>query len=219
MARKSKQDLQVYQGKVVVQENNAFKIDPENIYDFKEDEKEYIRLMLIYNDLYIIAKVMLSKNYITLPDDVNDLSMIDPFSLLAPYMSNDNIKQEISRLELERFKAQKNAKIMSYEEIGSYISSLISGELLSYKNKLSPQDKIKALKLLLEWYENRENVISNNSDETFDYSLDEQLHELSIDTIKNMISNIKNNKGKKYSKNYDDMPNDELLKEIGKLSK
>ena len=132
---------------------------------------------------------------------------------------NEDIQEEINRLEFAYYKERTQRKVMTYDEIGAYLSSLIVGQTIPFKDKLNSAGKLEAMKLLISWYEKREEIYAQNNDEILDISLDEQLHELSVESIKNLISNLDKNKSKKIKgKDFDKMDNKELIKTLNNIN-
>lgn len=150
----------------------SLNVDPTNKYLFKEEERKFIELYIEYKNLNIVSSIMLV-----------------PLEQLISYLNNYNIKQEIRRINRAQYHHQFKNKMLSLEEIGGYLTSLIMDDKVSETDKLSTRDKVSVAKTLIDIHKLKEeskqspSVILNAEIKT----IENDIKDLSISTIKTMI--------------------------------
>ena len=150
-------------------------VDPENKYDMSEKQKLFIKQ-------YIDTKDVATAAY---------LSGID-IEIAKTYYIAYSSQCEIRRINLAMYQRQFANRLLSLDEIGGYLSSLIVDVNLPSIDKLKTADKLKVLQMLIdlnkmkiEAMQNPEIIMSKN--------IDSQLKSLSIETIKDLITTTKKN--------------------------
>lgn len=184
---------------------------------FTNDERSFILLWLEYKNIVVVASMMGIDN-----------------EAAQNMLANYNIRQEINRLTKIQTQKRFATKMISVDQIESYLSSMITDENVSFVDRLSSKEKLDAIKLLMSVKEFKSNMVANPS-EVIDVSLDDTIKNMSINSIKSLLNSKKDNNNRKAlvdnlsalesDLNADDvadlqnMSTEELLKIVDKLNK
>lgn len=184
---------------------------------FTNDERNFILLWLEYKNIVVVASMMGIDN-----------------EAAQNMLANYNIRQEINRLTKIQTQKRFATKMISVDQIESYLSSMITDENVSFVDRLSSKEKLDAIKLLMSVKEFKSNMVANPS-EVIDVSLDDTIKNMSINSIKSLLNSKKDNNNRKAlvdnlsalesDLNADDvadlqnMSTEELLKIVDKLNK
>lgn len=158
---------------VKVTTNYTLKVDdkdPSNSYTFNDNEKLFISNWIEYKNVNIVSQIM----------------NIDNDTILN-YLNNYYINNEIKKLEEDITKKRLSQKILTLDELQSYLSSLIVDYNVPQNEKLSTKDKISAIKMLTEIKELKAQTINGNNIINAIPETD-RLNELSVDTIKSLLN-------------------------------
>ena len=150
-------------------------VDPENKYDMSEKQKLFVKQ-------YIDTKDIATAAYLTGID----------IEIAKTYYIAYSSQCEIRRINLAMYQRQFANRLLSLDEIGGYLSSLIVDVNLPSADKLKTADKLKVLQMLIdlnkmkiEAMQNPEVIMSKN--------IDSQLKNLSIETIKDLLTTTRKN--------------------------
>ena len=165
----------------------SLEIDPDNIYDMNEDQKKFIKNYIQFKSIPLAA----------------ELSNIDLDTAKSYFMAYSS-QNEIRRINSALCKVQFAQKMMSIEDIGGYLSSLIVDNNVPIADRLKTVDKLKVIKMLIELHVLKKNATDDPS-LISEKDIEADIRELSIDTIKRLI--YTNNQ-----KNQDEKS--ELIKEL-----
>lgn len=178
-----------YMNELITQPDFSLEVDPLNQHGFSEEQKSFISHYVNYKNLMTAA----------------NLTGIE-FSDAKKYLNNYAIQTEIRRINKALYHRQFARKLISLEEIGGYLSSLLTDEFIPIADQLPSTDKLKVVNLLLKLNEMQKEAI-NDPEVLLEKDIDYQIKELSLDTIKNLLSQksindsknkeVKNNKNKK----------------------
>ena len=178
MGRKKKDiDNLIMQQQQAVQENPEYSlvVDPLNKYKFTDEEKKFIENFVQLRNVEIAAQ----------------LSGLDPTIALSFALSY-NAQEEVRRINKAIAHRQFSTKMANLEEIGGYLTSLLTGENLPFAEILTVKDKIDVTKLLvkvnelqIEGIENPATIMGKN--------IDVDLNNLSVETIKSLLDNLDKN--------------------------
>ena len=149
--------------------NFSLEIDPTNKYKFSEVEKEFLKA-------YIQLKnVEASCN-------LSGMELEPGMKFLLSY----NAQSEIRRINLAICHHQFNSKMATLEEIGGYLTSLITGEYTPLTEQLTTKEKLEVSKIIVDINKLQQGAIENPSI-ILTKNIDMDLKNLSVSTIKNML--------------------------------
>lgn len=153
----------------------SLEVDPENKYNLKDHERTFIKC---YTQTKSIAMAKECANV----DDEEAKRIY--FSYAA--------QSEIKRINLAMYHRQFMHKLLTIDEIGGWLSSLITDSNLAEADKLTTKDKLKVAEMLLNLHKDKENIFNKPEIITYkDY--DEELKNLSVDSLKLLLETSKSN--------------------------
>lgn len=156
-------------------------IDPLNIYNMLEEQKNFIKFYIEYKDVKLASVLA----------NIDENKAID-------YLSAYSSQQEIRRIYKALMHRRFASKIISLDKIGAYLSTLLTDEFIPEGEKLNSKDKLKCVNLLLDYYKLKSEFITNPKEILTEKDLEEDIKSLSIDTIKSLL-NTKNENDNKNS--------------------
>jgi len=164
-------------------EDNQYRIevDPDNFYGMSDKQKKFISLYVEYRNLAIVTELM-------------DLE----FSEVKEYFTMYSTQQEIRRISTALYHRQVASNIMKFEDIGAYLTGWLVGTEVPEAERLKNNEKLTVIKMLMEWHKLSKEFIEKPENITVEV-IEEELEQLSVATIKQMIStkSMLNNKGTK----------------------
>lgn len=155
-------------------ENNpkySLDVDPENKYDMSNQQKEFIKYYCEFKNLPAAAS----------------LANID-VDTARNYFTSYSTQQEIRRINKSLYHRQFSKKLLTVDEIGGYLSSLITDENIPISDRLKPIEKIQVAKILLDLNEMKNKAI-DNPNIIINNNIENELKDLSVSTIKQLLSN------------------------------
>lgn len=163
----------------------SLNVDPTNKYNFTNKEVEFIILYSEERNLVRVSELM-------------NLNIIDTNKFYKDY----RIRNELRRISMAKYHRIFSDKMLSLDKIGAYLSNLIYDFNLAESEKLSPQDKLKVVELLMKC-QTLINESTKNPTIITTNTVEMQLKNLSIKTISSMLDNLnhQNNSGKQVSFN------------------
>lgn len=214
--KRKKHISEVVEGKAILQEiDKDTSMSLEVSQKFNDNEREFIRLWIDYRNIVVVASMM-------------NVSNEECQAMLSDY----RIRNEIDRISIALTQRRFATRLMNMDEIEGYLTSMITDENVPYAERLTSDDKLKAIKLLMDAKEFKKNMI-DNPDNMIDVSIDTTVKDMSIDSIKLLLSNSDSNPDKKklidlYSSenslspqeiaSLNSMSSEELLKLVEKLN-
>lgn len=166
---------------------NINEIDKNNKYNLNNIQKEFVKYYIEFKNIPLVAQFI----------GIDEAFAVDIFK-------GYGVQEEIKRINTELYRARFNSKMISLSELGSYVSSLITGEGVPLSEQLNKKEKLDAVKILINIYELKNKAIDNPADlNVYDYTTEEEIKKLSLSSIKSLL----NEKGKEEKKN-------ELIKTI-----
>lgn len=151
----------------------SLEVDPENKYLMSELQKKFTKYYIEFKNVNTAAELA-----------EIDMDTAKQFFISYPTQC------EIRRINLALYQRQFANKLLSIDEIGGYLTSLLTDEFVPMGDQLKTTDKLKVAQMLIDL--NRFKIESMvTPSEIMEKDLDSQMQELSIDTIKNLISTNK----------------------------
>ena len=122
-----------YQEELKTNPKYSLQVNPENLYDMSDEQKEFVKYYVQFKNIPLVAKI----------------TGIDEDDCRKYYMMYSS-QQEIRRINLAMYSRQFNSKMLGLNEIGGYLTSLITDTNVAIADRLSPKDKLAATKMLME---------------------------------------------------------------------
>lgn len=148
-------------------------VDPENKYNLTLQQKEFIGLYCEFKNIQLAAMM-------------SNLELEEAMTLYSSYPC----QQEIRRINLAMYQTQFANKLISLNELGGYLTSLLCDAVPS-GDKLSPSDKLKVAQLILDLNKTLKET-PNKVKDIIDIPIDTQIKDLSIKSIKALLEANKN---------------------------
>lgn len=148
-------------------------VDPENKYNLTLQQKEFIGLYCEFKNIQLAAMM-------------SNLELEEAMTLYSSYPC----QQEIRRINLAMYQTQFANKLISLNELGGYLTSLLCDAVPS-GDKLSPSDKLKVAQLILDLNKTLKET-PNEVKDIVDIPIDTQIKDLSIKSIKALLEANKN---------------------------
>jgi len=165
----------------------SLEVDPNDNYKMTDEEKDFIKYYIEYKNIPLASKLAGIKE---------DMGVY----IFKKY----NTRQEIRRINAALFHRRKASKILNVEEIGSYLSSIITGENVTEaeQNSTMVKDKLKAVQMLLGIHELKGKIEARP--EVIDViDIQEEIKNLDANSIKKLIDRVDNKeKAMKTKENY-----------------
>lgn len=156
----------------------SLEVDPLDKYKFSAEQKKFIEYYIQLKNIPAAA----------------DLAGIDK-SVANQIFMMYNTQQEIRRINLAMYHRQFSNKMLSIDEIGGWLTSILMDENVSLADTLSTKDKLSVAKILIELNSLKREALANP--EIIDYTeVEEQLKDLSVNSIKQMLSNANSKKNR-----------------------
>lgn len=148
-------------------------VDPENKYNLTLQQKEFIGLYCEFKNIQLAAMM-------------SNLELEEAMTLYSSYPC----QQEIRRINLAMYQTQFANKLISLNELGGYLTSLLC-DVVPSGDKLSPSDKLKVAQLILDLNKTLKET-PNEVKDIIDIPIDTQIKDLSIKSIKALLEANKN---------------------------
>lgn len=152
----------------------SLNVDPLNKYNMTEEQKQFIHLYCEFKSLPFVQATM------NIPTEIANAYFIS-------YSSQKEIRR-INRAMLQR---RFQTKMMTINEIGGYLSTLITDENVPLSEQLKPREKLSAAGMLIELNKLKAQAIQDSK--IIDYKdVEETAKNMSIDAIRALLSNKPN---------------------------
>lgn len=176
MGRKKKEEID----KIIEEHTNAIMekpeyslvVDPTNKYEFTDEQKQFIEKFVQLRNVEMAA-------------DLAEMDQKEALSFVLSY----NAQEEIRRINRAIAHRQFKTKMAKLDDIGGYLTSLLTGENQPFSEILSVKDKIKVAELLVKVNELQQDSLENPS-LIVGKSIDIDLNNLSVKTIKALLENM-----------------------------
>lgn len=147
----------------------SLEVDPENKYGLTEEEKQFIRLYVDYKSIGTVAEFMDIKT-----------------ETARAYYLSYKCQQEIRRINLALYQRQFAARLLNLDEIGGYLTSILTDSFVPEADRLKPKEKLEVAKMIIDI--NKLKIDSMHQPEILMVKeLDSEIKNLSISTIKRLI--------------------------------
>lgn len=145
-------------------------VDPDNDYDFSDEHKNFIRLMVEYDDCEYVARRL----------NITDKKAKE-------YYFANGTQAEIMRINSAIYHRQFTTKMLNMQEVGGYLTALITDNVQA-KNRISAKQKLQAAKMLIDINEKQAKIIDDPTViDVVPESFDEQIKDLGVVALKNLL--------------------------------
>lgn len=151
----------------------TLEIDPTNKYNFTDLQKMFIQYYLDFRNVNTAAQ----------------LCKIDQ-DVANQWFVSYSVQTELRRLNLALYQRQFAHKLLSIDEIGGYLSSLMTDENVPIADRLSTIEKLKVADMILKINDYKSNVMTN-PDIIIETDINTQIKNLSVNAIKQLIEQNK----------------------------
>lgn len=174
---KQKQELQVnYISELETNPKYSLDVDPENKYKFSGELKNFIQQFIQFKNVNTAAEVC-------------GIEKEEAWQIFTNY----DVQKEIRRINMALYQRQFASKLLNLDQIGGYLSSVLTDNFVPLANQISTTDKLKVADMLIKVI-NMKNQALEDPGEIMNKDIESQVKELSIDTIQQMLK--QNNKRK-----------------------
>lgn len=152
----------------------SLEVDPENKYNMAELQK-----LFIYH--YVNTKSLpLAAQFAGIDEETARF-----------YFSMYSTQQEVRRMNLAMYQRQFAQKMLSVEQLGGYLTSLLIDEGVPLADRLQTKDKLTVVRMLLDLNAYKKEQMAN-PDNIIDFTVEEerQIKELDVTSIKKMLQEI-----------------------------
>lgn len=148
----------------------SLEVDPLNKYNMGDTQKSFIKYYVEFKNVPLASKMA------GIEQEVGEA-----------YFISYSSQNEIRRINKALIQRQFLAKMMSLDEIGGYLTSLITEDNVPLADRLKTREKLDVIKMLMDLNVMKSKCIENPS--TLNNSdLDREIKELSVDTIKQLLN-------------------------------
>ena len=158
-------------------------VDPENKYNMSDEQKMFVKNYVEFKSIPMAA----------------DLSQID-LETAKMYFIAYSSQQEIRRINRAMYQRQFSQKLLTIDEIGGYLSSLILDENVPLADRVKTMNKVRIAQMLIDLQMYKHDAI-NNPDNIIDVDIESQIKDLSVKSIKALLSESNKKDTKKETKN------------------
>ena len=150
----------------------SLEVDPLKMYNFSEQEEDFIKYMIEYKNIRYVSTVMMN------------LEFEEGLQLYKKYA----IKEEIKRINLAMYARRFCSKMADLDSLGGYLTTALTDENVAAADRLSGKEKLVAVRLLMELNQLKAQMISQP--EVIDVTaIENDIKNLKVDDIKTLIEN------------------------------
>lgn len=157
----------------------SLEVDPEDKYGMSDEQKTFIKNYIEFKSILGAA----------------EFSGISPEQAKMFFVSYST-QQEIRRINKALYHRQFANKLLTLDDIGGYLSSVLTDDV-PLADQLPQREKLKVAQMLIDLNTLKLEALNNNPQKLMNKDLDIQLKELSVETIKNLLSTTENMKEKR----------------------
>lgn len=160
---------QAYMDDLDVNPRYSLEVDPENKYRMSEKQKEFIHHYVNFKSIATAAEV----------------AGID-MDVAKSYFVSFQSQSEIRRINLALYQRQFANRLLNLDEIGGYLTSLITDENVPLGDQLKTIDKLKVVQMLIDLNKTKIESLRNPTT-IMAQDLDIEIKNLSIQTIQQLL--------------------------------
>lgn len=174
MKKKDNENLGVaYLEELSKDKRYSLEVDSAGHYNLDEQHKLFIYLYSHYENLKKVCELMEIEEH-----------------LGRDYLLRYATQQELRRLNLARYHRRIATNMISYQDLGSYMSSLLISDVNTEGDKLSQSNKLQLIRLMMDWHKGMLEF-TQHPEELIHQSVEEELEELKASDIKELLQKKK----------------------------
>lgn len=147
-------------------------VDPENKYNMPELQKKFIEYYVQFKNVGTAA----------------ELAEIDMDTAKSFYVAYST-QQEIRRINKALYQRQFRNKLLSLDEIGGYLSSLLMDENIPIADRLKAGDKLKVAQMIIDLNLKKQEALIDPT-VIMQNNIDVQIKDLSVKTIQQLLNTM-----------------------------
>lgn len=144
-------------------------VDPEDKYKLPDAQKDFIKYYIDFKNVNTAA----------------DLAGID-MDLAKQYFKAYATQTEIRRINLALYHRQFSSKLVTIDQLGGYLSSLLTNQYVPLAEQLTTNEKLRVVDMLIR-LNDMKNAGLANPDSIMTANIDIQLKNLSVKTIQELL--------------------------------
>lgn len=153
----------------------SLEVDPTNKYGFTNIKKACIAAYVQYRNIAYCARLC------NIPEEECQKYLIEP-----------EVRSELDRINHALYQRQITRRMLTIDEIGGYLSSLIVDETFE-ADRLSPRDKLSAIRVLIDVTKTKNSMIANGGGNVV-YDVEPDVEKMDVNQIKDVIKTIQQSK-------------------------
>ena len=150
----------------------SLEVDPTNKYDFPKLTKDFIKYYIDFRNVNTVAELLGIEQ-----------------SQANRMFVNYDIQSEIRRINRALYQHRFATKLISLDQIGGFLSSMLLDEYIPLVERLSPMEKLRVVDMILKVNDMKANAM-NNPTTLMTKDINTQLKDLSVSTIEKLINSI-----------------------------
>jgi len=166
-----------YLAKLNTDPEYSLEVDPTNKYSLSNDQKSFVKLFLQYNNIPIVCELLHIEE-----------------SVARGYLLQVDIQNELNRIKRARYHRQFANKLLDVNQVGGYLSSLLTDENVPVYEQLSMKQKLHVAELIIKINDMKNKAIDNPRDFIETKAVEEQVKEMSPKDIKKLINSSQDKK-------------------------
>ena len=147
----------------------SLEVDPENKYAMSEMQKDFIKQYVQFKNIAVVSELL-------------NLDIATCKSYFVAYSS----QQEIRRINKAMYQRQFHSKLLTMNDMMSYLSSLITDEDVAYVDRLKTMDKVEVIKLYINLQEMQAQAL-NNPSTMLQTDFENNIKKLNVSEIRQML--------------------------------
>ncbi len=151
----------------------SLRADPTGFYGMDAQHKQFVELYSRYNNLMVVCELMNIEMY-----------------LAKDYLLRYSTQQELRRINLAIYHRSVATKIISYEDLGSYLSAWLIGDNVPEKEQLKKGEKLQLVKLMMDWHKGMKDF-QQQPNLIIEKPIEEELEQLKAADIKELLQKKK----------------------------
>lgn len=155
----------------------SLEVDPTNKYSLSQEHKDFIKQFLEYNNIPIVCELLHIEE-----------------GKARKYLLQTETQNEINRIKKARYHRQFANKLVDVDQIGGYLTSLLTDDNVPVYEQLSMKQKLKVAELLIKVNSMKNTGINNPSDFIDTKPVIEQVKDMSSKDIKKLIDKSQDKK-------------------------
>lgn len=149
----------------------SLEVDPTDKYGMSDEEKKFVRLYVNLRNLPLVATIMGIE-----------------IELANSYYMAFSTQDEIRRISMAMYHRQFATRLLTLDELGGYLTSMLTDMNTAEADRLKPRDKLEVVRIIMDLHKMKNEAILQNPSGIMQKDIETELKDLSVDTIKSLIA-------------------------------